>query len=308
MDQFFTLMRREWMQHRIGWLVVMAAPSLLFLLAGLIDGRVMHVTIGGDESSTVPALQSLPIALQTLGWTVATAMVTLVVACLTALVQLPGMARRDVQDRSIEFWRSLPTSDVRSVGATVLMHLLVMPALAVTAGLAGAQLVALLAITTQQGPMAWLTQPWGTVLPAIAVVALRLLLGLTLAVAWLSPLLMLTMAASAWLKRWALPALVVGLIFGVQWVDRQLAQPLFKPTLERLGSEARGALLPLQVFQGLDFDGPQEAAAALPDLPGLLLRDAAHALGNAASPAFVAALLVAAGCFWLMVLRRRRGG
>ena len=33
-----------------------------------------------------------------------------------------------MQDRSIEFWRSLPTSHVQSVGATGLTHLLVLPA------------------------------------------------------------------------------------------------------------------------------------------------------------------------------------
>jgi hypothetical protein len=49
------------------------------------------------------------------------------VGWLVAYIQSGGMARRDCQDRSIEFWRSLPVPDGAAVGATVLMHLVLLP-------------------------------------------------------------------------------------------------------------------------------------------------------------------------------------
>jgi hypothetical protein len=304
MNRFATLMYREWLQHRAGWLVVMALPSALMLLFGLFEGHGLQVNVA-DADGALPPLHEWPAALQTLGWTAAAAVVGLLLAGLTVLAQLPGLARRDMQDRSIEFWRSLPTGDAQSIGATLLMHLLVLPGLALIAGLLGAQVVATLGIVSHQGPLVWLQQPWGELLAVGLGLAGRLLLGLLLAVAWLSPLLLLTLAASAWLKRWAVPVLLAVAIFGVQWLDRQLPQALVKPTLDRLATEGWNALLPIHALQGLQLHGMDDAVAVLPALPGLLLRDTGHALGNAATPAFLSALLVAALGFALLVWRRQ---
>ena len=307
MDRLPTLMKREWLQHRTGWGVLMGLPAVAMLLLGLFDGHGVQLTVNGDEHS-IAAINELPVALQTVGWSVATMAVTFVLAALAVLAQLPGLARRDVQDRSIEFWRSLPTSHVQNVAALVLMHLLVLPGLALVAAVVAGQVVALVAIVSQQGAMAWLKQPWWSLLPVLLLVAARALFGLLLAVAWLSPLLLLTMAASAWLKRWAVPVVVVMLWVGVEYVDRRLPMPVVRPALERIGSEAFDALLASHAFKGAHFEGPTDVVAALPDLPAMLLRDAAHVLGNAASPAFVIALLMAALGFGLLVLHRQRAG
>ena len=304
MDRFFTLMKREWMQHRTGWIVLTALPAAAFLVLGLLEGRGMQLTVQLDDHA-IASIDRLPAALQTLGWSVATMAATFVLAALAVLAQLPGLARRDVQDRSIEFWRSLPTSHVQNVGALVLMHLLVLPGLALVVAMLAGQLVALVAIVTQQGPMAWLTQPWWSLLPTLLLVTARALFGLLLAVAWLSPVLLLAMAAAAWLKRWAVPVVVATPLLGVYWLDPRLPVPAVKLSLDRIGSEAVEALLATQAFKGVSFDGPRDLAAALPDLPNLLLRDATHVLGNAASPAFIGALAVAALGFGLLVLRRQ---
>ena len=305
MNKFITLMQREWLQHRNGWLVLMGLPLVLMLGLALFDGRGLHIQVDGD-GQTLPPMSQLPVVLQTLGWTAATAAITFVLACLSVLAQLPGLARRDMQDRSIEFWRSLPTSDVECVGATVLAHLLVLPCLAVGVALLGAQAVALVAVVTTQGSMAWLQQPWWLVLPVILAAFARLVLGFTLAVLWLSPMLLLTMAASAWLKRWAVPVVVAVSIAGVQLVDRYLPAPMVKPALARMGNEALSALLSPQAMQGLHFEGPIELARALPGLPGWLMADAGRVLGNAVSPAFLLALAGGALGFALMVWRRQR--
>ena len=308
MDRFQrlrSLMLREWLQQRTGWLVLMGLPAVAMLVLGLFDGHGVQLTVNGDAHS-IAAINALPAALQTVGWSVATMATTFVLAALAVLAQLPGLARRDVQDRSIEFWRSLPTSHVQNVAALLLMHLLVLPGLALMVAMVAGQLVALVAIASQQGLMAWLKQPWWTLLPALLAVSTRALLGLLLAVAWLSPLLLLTMAASAWLKRWALPVVVVVTLLGVHWLDPRLPMPLVKPSLDRIGQEAINALLATRAFQGAHFEGPADVVAALPQLPALLLRDAAQLLSNAASPAFIAALAVAALGFGLLVLRRQR--
>ncbi len=302
--RFRTLLLREWMQHRTGWLVLMALPTLLALGLGLLDGRGLDLRL---DSSDVPlgALSQLPLLLQALGWTVGTLGLALLLVSLTVLAQLPGLARRDQQDRSIEFWRSLPTSHAQGIGATLLMHLLLLPAAALTAALLGAQVVLLLTVVLHHGPLAWLQLPWGLLVPSLLMGAARLWLGLLLGVLWLAPLLLLTMAASAWLKRWAVPVVAVASLLGVYWLDARLPQPVVGPAFNRIGSEALYALLAPDLF-----DGPHAIAlGALPSaaagLPALLWQDSLRVLASAASPAFFAALAGAALGFGLLVLRRR---
>lgn len=307
MDRFLTLMRREWMQHRNGWLVLMVLPAVLMLLLSLLDGRGMQVHIKGEDS-TMPPLHQLPVVLQTIGWSLATVMLSLVLVVLVVLAQLPGLARRDVQDRSIEFWLSLPTSHAQSIGATLLMHLLVLPGLALTAAVLGGQLVAMLAIVGRQGVGSWLIQPWWQLLPVLLIVTARIWLGLLLAVAWLAPLLLLTMAASSWLKRWAIPVVAASLLLGVQGLDPQLATPIVQPALERVLAEAASALFATRALVGQPVQGLDDLTAMLPALPGLLWRDALQLLGRTISPVFGLGLLLGVLGFGLLVLRRQRQG
>ena len=307
MNRFVTLMKREWLQHRIGWLVLMVLPTLITLGLGLLDGNGMHVQVDGDGTN-LPPLAQLPIPLQTLGWVAATSVLAFVLAMLSVLSQMAGVARRDVQDRSVEFWRSLPVGDGQAVGATLLMLLLVLPGLTIVAGAVGAILVGALSISLHHGFSAWLLQPWWIVAPGMVLFVLRSLLGLLLAMAWLSPLILLTMAASAWLKRWAIPVVVASTVAGVQLADRYLPVPIFQPVLKRLSTEALEAVISSHTLRGMHFESPAEMAAALPGLSAGLLADAGHVLASTATPAFAAALAGAALGFWLMVLRRQRAG
>jgi hypothetical protein len=303
MDSFKTfrsLLLREWLQHRTGWLVLMLLPSLLMAALSLLDGEGLDVQVGSRISQ-------LPLLLQTLGWTVATTGLALLLVGLSVLFQLPGLARRDQQDRSLAFWQSLPVSDVQGVGATVLMHLLLLPALVVGAALLGAQLVAMQAIVLHHGLLPWLQQPWPLLLASLLLVLARLWLGLLLAVLWLSPLLLLSMAASAWLKRWAMPVFAAASLLGVYWLDARLPLPLVGPALQRIGTEALYALLAPDLFDGPRRLGLEaDLAATVAALPAALLQDAARVLASAATPGFVLALLGGALGFLLLVLRRRR--
>jgi ABC-2 type transport system permease protein len=303
--RFRTLLLREWMQHRTGWLVLMALPTLLALGLSLFDGRGIDVQVGGD-SIEVGALSRLPTVLQALGWTLGTVAVALLLVSLTVLAQLPGLARRDQQDRSIEFWRSLPTSHAEGIGATLLMHLLLLPLAALTAGLLGAQLVGLVSIVLHQGPMAWVQLPWGLLLPSLLMAAARLWLGLLMGVLWLAPVLLLTMAASAWLQRWAVPVVTAASLLGVYWLDARLPQPLVGPAFSRMGTEAGYALLAPDLFDGPNRVAQGDLLSAAHSLPTALWQDTLRVIDSAMSPAFLAALAGGALGFALLVLRRRR--
>ena len=107
--RFKTLMQREWMQHRLGWLIVMAIMPLLILGALPFNGSVKLP----EQTPPATAIALLAVAggivtVWGLSWAV-------------AMFQLPGLARRDQQDRSIEFWMSLPASHSESVAAALLM-------------------------------------------------------------------------------------------------------------------------------------------------------------------------------------------
>ena len=210
-----TLMLREWMQHRRGWMVLVALPALIMLGIGL-SGH-MEIQFDGSESLNGP----LPVA----GALAAVCtLLTLFLAWGAALLQSPSLARRDVQDRSIEFWLSLPVGHVQSVGATVLTHLLLLPWAAIAFGLTAGLVTSLLVVASLFGPGAIVEVPWGLLLAAGVAAALRLALGVLLASLWLSPLILGTMAASAWLKRWGVPLVAGGLLIGGTLLERQIGR------------------------------------------------------------------------------------
>ena len=304
MTPFLTLIRREWMQHRLGWLVLMVAPSLLLLLLSLVDGGL---TIQIDDSAMhLPKMGQTPALLQTALLSTVVAGITFGVALLAMAIQLPGLARRDQQDGSAEFWTSLPIGHAQGVSALLLTQILLLPWLALVAGLAGGLLVSAATVIASHGLMAWLQQPWGLLAAAAVALLGRVSLGLLLAAAWLSPLLLLPMAASAWLKRWGVPAVVVAGLVGTLLIDRRLPAPVVQPALQRLGSEALQALLRLEPLNPRVALQDRDWPSFLAGLPAQLLDEAVALLGRAASPAFVLALAGGALGFALLVLRRQR--
>lgn len=303
-QRFLMLMRREWLQHRVGWTVLLAAPTALMMLLTVLDHSLVQIQLD-ERDGIVANLQTAPAVLQVMLLGLAVPLITVLLTLLTVGFQLPGLARRDVQDRSIEFWRSLPTSHAQSLGAPLLMHLLVLPWAALAAGVAGAWIVGLGMVSVTHGIGAWLTLSWPTLVAAELAMALRAAWGLLLAMLWLSPLAMLTLAASAWLKRWGVPVLAAAVLAGLNLLDPRLPAPWLKLSLERLRVEALQALMTQSPLKGAHIAAPADIVDWLPDLPGWALRDAGAALAHLASPAFVAALAVAAAGFALLLWRRR---
>jgi ABC-2 type transport system permease protein len=287
MQTFKTLLLREWMQHRLGWLLLGGIP-LALMIPLMIFGTVQF----GDAVLPGPGLVALIIAA---GYTYF--LLTLAGSAVAFLA--PGLARRDVQDRSIEFWTSLPTSHTASVGATVLLNVLLMPLLVLGMAAVGAMIAGLIAVVRVHGASGLAEMPWGAVAAVGFAGLVRLALGIVLGVLWLSPLLLGAMAASAWLKRWGVPLLAAVLGLGGLLLDKAYDMPFVFNTLGALFQHFARAFGPHEV--------QMSGSTPLSDIAAWVWSDAAGAVRDLANPMFPAALAVAAACFALIVYRRARG-
>lgn len=297
MNKFLALMQREWLQHRFGWALMVAVPlGIALLLLSFGELAIGTDTVDRVGDSLPPLLAMASIA--------GSGAVIFLVAGISSLIIVAGIARRDHGDRSVEFWLSLPTTHSASLAAPLLVHLLLVPALALLLGLAGGMLVSMVLVTRVVGVGAWFTLPWGDLLPAILAIAARLLAGLPLAILWLSPLILLVVLMSAWFRRWAWVILGAGLGLGGQLLDRLFGQPLLSEiTLGLLRGAGKALVSAGEVLQM----GPNQGSEGLRLLPGWALHDFGLALRELPSPLLAGGLLVAAGCFALLIVWRQRG-
>ena len=195
MNKLLPLLRREWLQYRFGWTLMVAVPlgiALLLLAFG-------EIQIGQDDAERVGDNMAQLLAVGSMAGSAAT---LFIIACFSSIIIVAGMARRDHSDRSVEFWLSLPATHSASLAAPLIVHLLLVPAAALLAGLAGGLLVSLVLVTRLVGIGEWFSLPWLDLLPAVFALAARLLAGLPLAVLWMSPLILLVVLLSAWFRSW----------------------------------------------------------------------------------------------------------
>lgn len=298
MNKLLPLMQREWLQHRFGWSLMTLVPLAIALLL-LSFGQL---AIGSDTVNKVG--DKLP-ALLALAAIAGSGAVIFLIAGVASLIIVAGMARRDHGDRSIEFWLSLPTTHSASLAAPLLVHLLLVPAAALLIGLLGGALVSLVLVGRVVGIGAWFALPWAELLPAIAAIAARLVVGLPLALLWLSPLILLVVLLSAWFKRWAWVILGVGLGLGGQLLDRLFGQPLLSEATLGLLQHAGRALVSAR--EGFTAHSDDNSAQVFSALPGWALRDLGFAFTDLASPLLAGGLVFAAGCFAMLVVWRQRG-
>ena len=298
MNHLIPLMRREWLQHRFVWAMLMLVPlglAVMLLSFGQIE-------MGDAMENRPPADVAAVMGSMTI---VITSAIVFLLVWITSVFVTSGLARRDHADRSVEFWLSLPTGHAESYAAPLLVHLLLAPAAALLVGLAGGYVMSLLVVARFLGVTEWLALPWGQVILATVALAGRVLAGLPLATLWLSPLIMLALLANALFKRWGLPVLAVGLGLGGVVLKYVFGQPLLSQALSRVGSEAATALLGASQ-QPPTGDRPS-AVEMLRALPGWAANDLGAAVSAAASPAMLAAVAVAAALFATLVYWRRQG-
>ena len=289
--RFNTLLLREWMQHKRGWLITLLLPPTVFLAL---------LTIGSADGH--PDASPLGIALL---FVMISSGAVFVIAWLSAMFQLPGLVRRDHQDRSIEFWLSLPAGHSESIGATLLAHAVLVPLAAVLVGYVFGAFIATGLVLKLMGMVGWQSVPWLQVLTLSVPLLARLLLGVLLLSLWLAPLMLIVMAASAWLKRWGVPAVALTVGIGGLVLDKMYGLPVMWQLLKAQQHGAMDAMLAdyLSLEQQLTTLHP--GGSGVFNASAWALQDSGLALRQLASPHFIGGLIVAAGCFALLVLKRR---
>jgi hypothetical protein len=296
MKNLIPLMRREWLQHRFAWSLMALLPTLLAVL--LLGFGEVHVA--DDERG-----EHLPtaLALAALGGGMG---LHLVMLWIVALITSAGIARRDHGDRSIEFWLSLPVGHGTSLAVPLLVHLVLVPVAAVGVGLASGVVASFVLVSRVEGSGSWLALPWGALLAGGLAILGRLAAGVVLATLWLSPLLLLMVLLTAWLRRWGLVVLALGLGVGTQVLDKifGIGGPL--AVLSELLTNA-GRSVANTSHGSLTVETSGDMAGALAVIPQWAVHDAGQAIALLASPLLVGGVLVAAGCFALLVRWRQAG-
>ncbi|MFH7041989.1 hypothetical protein ABT392_06670 [Paucibacter sp. JuS9] len=293
--RFSTLMQREWMQHRIGWMVVMAILPAIALAVMPFQGAV-------NVGAKLPPASLL--ALMIVGGTTAA---VFGLSWFVAMFQLPGLARRDQQDRTIEFWMSLPASHSESVAATLLTHAVLVPMAALAVGMGFGLIVGMASLVKLIGLTALTQVGWGSVILSAAIVVLRVAFGVILLALWTAPLFMILMAASAWLKRWGVPVVIGALVIGGNILDKLYGIHIVGDLLKAQAQGAGQALFNASnTFEGNTLKNHPEVSDFLGNLGPWAVQDAGHAIQQLASPHLIGGLLVAATCFYLVILARKR--
>lgn len=298
MNRWMSLMQREWMQHRFGWMVAALGPVVVMLVLAAVG----QIELGGED---VLKEARLPTAL-TMGAFGASLALTLAAVWITSLVLVTGMARRDHADRSIEFWLSMPVGHGPSVAAPLVTHLLVVPIAALGVGVLAGIPVSMALLGRTVGLDTWFSLPWGALLIAAGVVVARLALGIVLATLWLLPLILLVMLMTAWFKRWGLVILAAGVGLGSAVMDKYLGYPWLSNAVQELLVRAGRSVINAG-GQNLVIEKSEEIGAVLGHIPHWAAADAGLALGQLASPWLLGVLLGSALLFAGLLQWRRRG-
>jgi hypothetical protein len=299
LNNLVPLMQREWLQHRLAWALLVLIPmglAALPLTVGRIDLSGDLAEHSGSELAVILGAISI----------FATTAVIFLLVWVTSVFITSSLARRDHADRSVEFWLSLPTGHSESLLAPLLVHLILVPAAALLAGLLGGLMLSALTVTRFVGIGEWFALPWSSLLTGVLSLVARVAAGLPLATLWLMPLILLAILANALFRRWGLPVLAVALGLGSVVLERLFGQPLLGQTLAHLATSAALSLAGAS-GQGVAINEHTPPAEALAGMPAWALHDFGVALQAAASPWFGVALLVSAGLFGVLVQWRRRG-
>ena len=299
MNNLIPLMRREWLQHRFSWALLMLVPLALAVLPMALG----TVDFDNEMAQRAPPELALMVASISI---LASAGVIFLLVWVTSLFIITSLPRRDHADRSVEFWLSLPTGHAESYAAPLLVHLVLAPAAALLVGLLGGYAISLLLVARFAGVGEWLALPWNSLLPGTLAVVARVMAGLPLAALWLSPLILLAMLCNAWFRRLGFPVVVVGLSLTSVLLKAVFGQPLLADSLSALGRNA-GLALAGASGQGLTINDEMPPAQALEGMASWAWHDFLAALQATASPLFLAALAISAGLFMVLVLWRQRG-
>ena len=300
MTRFKTLIHREWLQHRLGWMGVMLLPLAIALLllpfsSSVEMGDMKLEALGGNLHPSTIAFMAI--------WGFST-MGVVGLTLLAQLFQVSGLARRDAQDRSLEFWMSLPGSHSEHLSATVLSHTLLVLLLAVGVGLASGLVIALGGVAKIFGMAGLGTVQWAQAVELLVPGLVRLVVGLPLFVLWLLPLVLLLMAAPAWLKRWGVPVVVIS---SVLLSNLPATRGPVREWLMGYVAGLDGAFFPDNPAQ-LQAAGVQISSLSFDNVSSFwraMGQDLTYQLGQLATLMFLSVAVLGALCFVALVYRRK---
>ena len=215
MNQMITLLRRELAEHPGSWMVPAVLGGLfvvaaLFAVFGIARVGIDEVQFSSEMMAEAVDPMTVRAVLMVLFLPIA-ALFALVLSVIVAFYLLDALYA-DRKDRSILFWKSLPVSDLKTVGSKYLTGFAAMPLQAVALFFATAVLVWLIVgmASAVAGTAQFLVHgPWALLQAVIVMVYGLLALGL-----WLAPLHAWLLLVSAFARRavlaWAtLPPLLV---------------------------------------------------------------------------------------------------
>ena len=191
-EVLLTLVRREFWEHRALWLAPLIVTAALAVCVAI--GRV-HLQV---EESEIVQGEARRIAVFTIiQWVLA--MPLYLVGAFVVSFYLLDCLYAERKDRSILFWKSLPVSDALTVGAKVLVALVVVPvglfALALLAHLLYMAILGARVLLGSVPPVfTWNTYEWWRT-------ELVMLFVTPLAVLWYAPLAGYLLVVSAWARR-----------------------------------------------------------------------------------------------------------
>ncbi|WP_157670750.1 hypothetical protein [Chitinibacter sp. GC72] len=278
MQQFKTLMLREWMQHRKSWLILgLWTPVIAWALLYLLLFYQGLPQFNDATMSDTTKIASFGINAQS-GF-------VFFLALIGVLLTIPGLPHRDKDDKSLAFWRSLPLDDRAAVIAPMLMNGLLLPLMAI--------ITAIVLNFLLSAPL-WMASANAELLKNMMLALLGGSLQGLLTLLWFSPLVLLLALGNSVIRRWGMAIVLIGGL-------------LFEIALIRLSNYATGSNFVDIYFSGLfgimtrvDFLGFLHANANLPEQISMLTRFIAN-------PQFAAAIIVSVLSLVALIWRRKTG-
>ncbi|MGB5853364.1 MAG: ABC-2 transporter permease [Rhodanobacter sp.] len=233
MKTFLWLVKREFWEHRGGFLrapVITAAIFLLLNLMGIVTGEVMgrqmgfHLGMGSNNLHLLTrdldqqSMEAVGAGLDLVMYS--STMIIGIVLGFVVFFYCLGALYDDRRDRSILFWKSLPVSDTATVLSKVVSATVVAPLIAVVVGaLTGLVMLLMFAITLSlHGVGVWHLLGLSHPLRVLA----NLVGSIPLYVLWALPTVGWLMLCSAWARSkpflWAV-ALPVGVGIVIGWFN-----------------------------------------------------------------------------------------
>lgn len=277
MQQFKTLLLREWLQQRRSWLrIALFTPligwALLYLFV-LKAGVPQGFAYGGT-----PLLNMASFGL------ISQSVFIGIIALIGVLINLPSLPYRDQDDKSLAFWRSLPINDAKAVAAPLLMNALLLPLMAISLAFALGLLLS--------APL-WLYDFQFAVARELILLFNRLVLGTLLGLMWFLPLVLLLTLGNSLLRRWGMLLVIVG----VYMLDNVLSNLIgHTPIVDQISLSLRVIQQLMLPFNGASFVHLALAARQISDLPRYV-----------ANVEFLQALAWIATLFAALVWQRKRG-